>query len=226
MNASILMVIPAMIFAFYAQYKVGSTFRKYSQTGNRPGLTGADVARRLLDASGMNDIQVEHIRGELNDHYDPRDKTVRLSDSVYNSTSVAALGVAAHEAGHAMQHDMGYAALSIRNSILPVAGLGSKLSMPLILIGLFFASAGGMMLVYAGIIMFAMVVAFQIITLPVEFDASNRALEMLEENRFLNADEIVPARQVLGAAALTYVAAVAVSLANLLRLVMIASRRR
>ena len=226
MDISILILIPTMIFALYAQFKVSSTFRKYSQTGNRQGLTGADVARRLLDSSGMTDVRVEHVRGELTDHYDPRDKTVRLSDSVYGSTSVAALGVAAHEAGHAMQHDIGYAALGIRNSLLPVAGLGSKLALPLIIIGFLLASAGGMMLVYIGIIMFTAVAAFQIITLPVEFDASSRALELLEGNRFLTEDEIIPARRVLNAAALTYVAAVAVTLAHLLRFVMMASHRR
>jgi len=223
MDLSFLLLIAAMVLSFYAQHKVSSTFKKYSKTGNRQGLTGAVVARRLLDACGMNDVRVEHVRGELTDHYDPRDKTVRLSDSVYNSTSVAALGVAAHEAGHAMQHDTGYAALSLRNSILPVAGLGSKLSMPLILIGFFLASTG---LLYAGIIMFSAVVVFQLVTLPVEFDASNRALVMLEENKFLTADEVVPARQVLGAAAMTYVAAVAVSLAQLLRFIMMATSRR
>ncbi|MCL2699883.1 MAG: zinc metallopeptidase [Defluviitaleaceae bacterium] len=224
MDPSILLLIPAMIFAFYAQHKVGSTFRQYSQVANKQGLTGAVVARRLLDNSGMTNVKVEHIRGELTDHYDPRDKTVRLSDSVFNSTSVAALGVAAHEAGHAMQHDTGYAALGIRNAILPAAGFGSKLSMPLVIIGLLLG-AGGMMFIYAGIIMFTAVIAFQIITLPVEFDASNRALVLLEENRFLTADELDPARRVLGAAALTYVAAVAVSLANLLRLLALARRR-
>ena len=226
MSISLLLLILAMIFAFYAQYMVSSTFSKYSRTGNVRGLTGADVARRLLDAEGMNDVRVEYIQGKLTDHYDPRDHTVRLSDSVYSSTSVAALGIAAHEAGHAMQHDTGYAALTVRNSFLPVAGLGSKLSMPLIVIGFLFASAGGIMLVYAGIILFAAAVAFQIITLPVEFDASNRALVMLEQRGFLNSDEIIPARQVLSAAALTYVAAVAVSLAHLLRLVMAVSNRR
>ncbi len=227
-DSTMLIVIPFAIFAMYAQSKISSTYSKYSKVTSRKGLTGADIARQLLNLAGIYDVTVERVAGNLTDHYDPRAKVLRLSDVVYNSTSIAAIGVAAHETGHAVQHNTSYAPLSIRNAIVPVVNFGSKLSMPLILIGLLFsAGRGGMgiMLLYAGIILFSGVVIFQLITLPVEFNASNRAIDMLEQHNILAADEIPQARKVLNSAALTYVAAAAVSLANLLRLLLLANRR-
>lgn len=227
---TILLIIPAAIFSFYAQFKVSNTFKKYSKTGNSRGYTGAEVARQLLRYAGITDVSVERVRGSLTDHYDPRDKVLRLSDSVYDSTSIAALGVAAHETGHAVQHDKGYVPLSLRNSVLPVASLGSKMATPLIFLGILLASVTasdiGFLVIQAGIIMFAAVVAFQIITLPVEFNASSRAIGMLDEYGFLTGDEIRPAKRVLSAAAMTYVAAVAVAVANLLRFIVIANNQR
>lgn len=214
---SIIILIPAMILAFYAQSKVSSTFRKYSNHRNVRGYTGAQVAEMMLRRSGISDVRVEHIRGNLTDHYDPRNKVLRLSDSVYNSQSVAAVGVAAHECGHAIQHNTGYAFLTIRNAIVPVVNLGSRLSMPLIILGLF----AGVYFIKLGIYMFAAVVAFQLLTLPVEFNASSRALTILEGEGYLSFDEMEPAKKVLSAAALTYVAAAAVAIANLLRLILI-----
>lgn len=214
---SIIILIPAMILAFYAQSKVSSTFRKYSNHRNVRGYTGAQVAEMMLRRSGISDVRVEHIRGNLTDHYDPRNKVLRLSDSVYNSQSVAAVGVAAHECGHAIQHNTGYAFLTIRNAIVPVVNLGSRLSMPLIILGLF----AGQYFIQLGIYMFAAVVAFQLFTLPVEFNASSRALAILEGESYLSYDEMEPAKKVLSAAALTYVAAAAVAIANLLRLILI-----
>lgn len=230
-DPTMILLIPAMLLAFYAQFKVSSTFKKYSTMGNRRGLTGADVARQLLTQSGMSDVRVEHIRGTLSDHYDPRTKVVRLSDAVYNSTSVAALGVAAHETGHAMQHNESYVPLGLRSAIAPVASVSSKLSIPLIFIGLLFGTASGslgLLMAEIGVLLFSAAVIFQVITLPVEFNASGRAIEMLEENRMLDAEEIIPAKKVLNAAALTYVAAVAVSIAQLLRFMLMVSggRRR
>lgn len=228
-DSTMVILIPALILSMYAQFKVSSTFSRFSKVGNKRGLTGADVARQLLSLSGVTDVTVERIKGNLTDHYDPRGKVLRLSDSVYGSTSVAALGVAAHETGHAMQHSYGYVPLGLRSAFLPVAGFGSKLSMPLILIGLILGiSSGsvGLLLAEIGILLFSAVVIFQIITLPVEFNASNRAIEMLEENKMLDDAELAPAKKVLRAAALTYVAAVAVSLANLLRMMLIVGGRR
>jgi Zn-dependent membrane protease YugP len=194
-------------------------------------MTGAEVATQLLSAQGVHDVKVEHVAGYLSDHYDPRSKTVRLSDATYNSRSLAALGLAAHEVGHAMQHDTGYAALALRSGLVPIVNIGSRLGVPLFLIGWFMgASAGGMgefgiILMYAGIVMFAAALVFSLVTLPVEFNASSRAMDMLERQNILFGDEAIPARRVLNAAALTYVAAAVSAALNLLRLILMARRR-
>jgi len=225
-DPTILLIIPAMILALFAQSRVSSTFNKYSKVASRRGYTGADVARQLLLTAGINDVSVERISGHLTDHYDPKNKVLRLSDSVYASTSIAALGVAAHETGHAIQHRESYFPLTFRTAIFPIVNIGSKLSMPLIMLGLLFGYfSGSNILLLIGIILFATVVFFQIITLPVEFNASSRALKLLGQYNYLSNDEIKPAKKVLSAAALTYVAAAAVAIANLLRLLLIFSRR-
>ena len=214
----IILVIPALFLSMYAQAKVNSTFNKYAQVLSRRGLTASDVARMILQRNGLGDIPVEHISGKLSDHYDPKAKVVRLSDSVYNSTSIASIGVAAHECGHAIQHATSYSPLSIRNSIYPIVSISSNLSMPLIILGFIFGVAN---LVEFGIILFAAVVLFQIITLPVEFNASRRALAILDENGILDGEELISTKKVLSAAALTYVAAAVVAVANLLRLILV-----
>ncbi|WHH59897.1 zinc metallopeptidase [Petroclostridium sp. X23] len=221
----IILVMPAVLFALYAQSKVQGTFNKYLNVRNVRGYTGAYIAREILDSQGLHDVRVEMTNGHLTDHYDPRSKVVRLSQSVYSSTSVGAVGVAAHETGHAIQHQVSYAPLAFRNSLVPVASLGSSAAIPLAILGLI---VGWEPLVYFGIIMFTAVVAFQVITLPVEFNASSRALEILETKGLLSREELVPTKKVLNAAALTYVAAAAVGIANLLRLLLIAGvgRRR
>lgn len=225
-DPTMIIIIPALILSMYAQWKVNSTFNTYSRVASVKGYTGADVARQLLNMAGIYDVSVEHIRGNLTDHYDPTNKVLRLSDSVYNSRSIAALGVAAHETGHAIQHKEDYAPLSFRTAIFPMVNIGSKLSGPLIMLGLIFGFLrGSSALLLAGIVLFALVVLFQLVTLPVEFNASARAIRLLDEHAFLTPQEIKPARKVLSAAALTYVAAAAVSLLNLLRLLLIFSRR-
>jgi uncharacterized protein len=218
----IMLVIPAVIFSLYAQFKVKSTFNKYRRIGNRRGLTGADIARSILDKNGLYDVRVEPTRGELTDHYDPRTKVVRLSETVYSSTSVAAIGVAAHETGHAIQHKVGYGPLALRSTLVPAAGLGSSAGPILAMVGLFF---GSNLFLYGGIILFTIAVAFYLITLPVEFNASSRAIKVLETTQILSPDEITPARRVLSAAAMTYVASAAVAIASLLRLILLANSR-
>lgn len=225
-----ILILPTALFALYAQSKVNSTFQRYLRVGNRGGYTGAQVARELLRISGIDDVTVEAVRGHLTDHYDPRNKVLRLSESVYNSHSVGALGVAAHETGHAIQHHTGYLFLAARNAIFPLVNISSKMAMPLIILGLILTGMSGFGLGVAkiGIILFAVVVLFQLITLPVEFDASSRAIHILESYDFLTREEIIPAKKVLNAAALTYVASAAVALAQLLRFIMIfgGGRRR
>ena len=229
---TILVLIPAMIFAFWAQMNVQSTFKKYSAVRNMRGLTGADAARRILNENGLYHIRVEHIPGHLNDHYDPREGVIRLSDAVYASASAAAIGVAAHEAGHACQHAVGYAPLKIRQAIIPVTHIGSRLAMPLFIIGLLFASSSylgngiGDIFMFSGIALFSLSVLFQLVTLPTEFNASSRALKTLENSGVLYGEELTAASKTLRAAALTYVAALATALASLLRLILIANRRR
>ena len=215
-----LLVLAGAIFSMIASAKVNSTFQKYAKVRSMSGMTGAQVARRILDRNGLTDIPVEHVSGNLSDHYDPTRKVLRLSDSTYNSPSVAAIGVAAHECGHAIQHKVGYGPLKLRTMIVPAANVGSRLGMPIILLGLFFGG-GGSFLVNLGIWVFSLAVLFQIVTLPVEFNASDRALVMLEDYGILGQDEKRKAKSVLSAAAMTYVAAAASSIIQLLRLIIL-----
>lgn len=229
----IILVLPTVILALYAQAKVKSTFNKYSQERSRRGMTGQEVALAIMRGAGIMDVPVEMVAGHLTDHYDPRSRVLRLSESVCNSSSIAAVGVAAHEAGHAIQHQVGYAPLHIRNAIIPLTRLGSNLSMPLIFVGIIMgglsSSTSGNMgwyIILLGIALFGVAVLFQVITLPVEFNASSRALRLLGESQILMEDEVAKAKKVLQAAALTYVAAMAQALANLLRLLLIVGGRR
>ncbi|MBQ2249310.1 MAG: zinc metallopeptidase [Clostridia bacterium] len=222
---TVLILLPGMLFAFWAQMKVSSTFDRYSKKVSRTGRTGAEAASQLLRANGVYDVRVERVRGDLTDHYDPRTRTLRLSESVHDSRSIAAIGVACHEAGHALQHAEKYSFLQLRMSMIPVCRIGSGLAMPLFLIGLLIGELGYVFMV-AGILCFSLAALFQLITLPVEFNASARALAGMQENRLLGEEEIGGARRVLSAAAMTYVAALASSLLSLLRLVVIANNRR
>lgn len=219
----LVLIVPAIIISLIAQMRVTSTFSKFSRVSNTRGLTGADVARRILDANGLTNVVIEHVRGNLTDHYDPRARVLRLSDSVFSSRSVAALGVAAHECGHAIQHAKGYSPLKIRNSVFPLVNISSSLAVPIIILGFIFNTP---FLVDAGIILFSAVVFFQLVTLPVEFNASSRALAILEDSYFLEGSEIKSARKVLSAAALTYVASALVSVMQLLRLIILSNNRR
>lgn len=218
----LIFVVPALLLSLYAQFKVKSAFNKYSRVRNTSGMTGADVARAILERSGLHDVMVEGVAGDLTDHYDPRTKVVRLSQSVYSSNSIAAIGVAAHETGHAIQHKEGYGPLVLRSTMVPVARIGSSLGFPLAIVGLIFSFP---FLINIGIILFALAVAFYIITLPVELNASSRAIRTLEDTGILNYNEIDPAKKVLRAAAMTYVASAAVAVANLLRLILLSRRR-
>ena len=228
---TVLVLIPAMIFAFWAQINVQMTFSRFRQVRNRRGLTAADVARRILDANGLNYVQIQRVSGELTDHYDPRAQVVRLSDSVYDSTSVAAIGVAAHEVGHACQHAEDYVPLRIRSAIIPMTRIGSMLAMPVFILGLLFAQLSlygnmvGDVFMMLGILLFSLSTLFQLVTLPTEFNASARALKTLESYGILDGDELVGARSTLRAAALTYVAALLMSLLQLLRYVLIFAGR-
>ena len=218
-----ILIVPAMIFAMWAQMRVSSTFNRYSKVGSARGLSAAQVCRQILDENGLFAVRVERVSGNLTDHYDPKSNVIRLSDSVYNSTSVAAIGVAAHEAGHAVQYSVGYVPIKIRNSIIPVSKLGSTLSMPILLVGLLFNSG---VLVEIGILLFSTMALFQLVTLPVEFNASGRALRTLGDYHILDDEETRMAGKVLKAAALTYVAALLSSAAQLLRLILLYGRRR
>lgn len=215
-------VVPALIFAMWAQSKVTSTFNKYSRHTTFSRMTGYEAARRILDAHGLRNVAIEHISGNLTDHYDPRTNVIRLSDSVYASSSVAAIGVAAHEAGHACQYAEDYMPIRVRSAIIPVSQIGSRLSVPLVIMGFLFGLTG---LVKLGITLFATVALFQLVTLPVEFNASNRAINVLAASGSVTDDELYGVQKVLGAAALTYVAALATSLGQLMRLVLLANRR-
>lgn len=217
-DPTMVLLIPAIIVSIYAQFKVNATYHKYSQVPSHRGMTGADVARYILNQNGLHDVAIERIGGQLSDHYDPRSKVVRLSAGVHDSTSLAALGVAAHEVGHAVQHDTGYTPLYIRNTIIPVTQFGSYLSIPLFFLGLIMGSST---LVEVGIVLFAAIVFFQLVTLPVEFNASSRALRTLSTEGFLDSIELQGTRKVLQAAALTYVAAALMAILNLLRLLLI-----
>ena len=218
-----LLVIVGALLSMWASARVNGTFQKYSQMRSRTGMTGADAARQLLRSQGVFDVTVQPVQGQLTDHYDPRTKTVNLSESVYSRTSVAAIGVAAHECGHAIQDNVGYGPLRMRAAFVPASNLGSKLSLPLILVGMLI---GLTPFIRIGIWMFVLALLFQVITLPVEFNASNRAVKLLGEIGILQGDEVDCTKKVLGAAALTYVAAVAASLLQLLRLVLLFGGRR
>lgn len=225
-DSTYFLVLIGVILSLWASARVKSTYAKYSGERSLSGMTGAQAAQRILSMAGIYDVTVQHVAGNLTDHYDPRNKTLNLSDAVYSNASVAAVGVAAHECGHAIQHDRGYAALKLRSALAPVANIGANISWPLILVGLLFG--GSSVLIEIGILMFSLAVAFQLVTLPVEFNASKRAMTMLEETGVLYADELPKTRKVLNAAALTYVAAAASSILQLLRLVLLfgGNRRR
>ncbi|MBQ5317588.1 MAG: zinc metallopeptidase [Oscillospiraceae bacterium] len=219
-----IVVLPAIIFALIAQLMVKSTFNKYSKEKNEHGYTAKEIARRILDENGLHNVQIEYVSGNLTDHYDPSANVIRLSDTVYNSTSVAAIGVAAHEVGHAIQHAQGYSPIKIRQAIIPITQIGSNLAVPLVLLGMLFSALEW--LIPVGIFLYTGVVLFQAVTLPVEFNASSRALKTLDDNVILYKGEIKMAKKVLTAAAMTYVAAMFSSLMSLLRLILLANRGR
>lgn len=216
-----IIMIPVLLFSFYCQIKVKRAFRRYSSVHAMCGMTGAQAAARLLQLNGITDVQIRQIGGTLTDYYDPKNKEICLSGDVYNATSVAAIGVACHEAGHACQHAQGYAPLKIRNAAIPATRIGSSLGIPLVLLGVIFTWRP---LIMVGIVLYALVALFQLLTLPVEFNASRRALQTIESNQFLTEQEYRGAKKVLTAAALTYVAALASALATLLRLLLLAGR--
>ena len=214
----LILVVPALLFSMWAQSQVTSTFNRYSREKTQSGMTGYEAARRILSANGLYNVNVERVSGNLTDHYDPKANVIRLSDSVFASNSVAAVGVAAHEAGHAVQYATHYAPIKLRTAIIPITNIGSTLSMPMVLIGFFM---GMQPLVNLGLLLFATVAIFQLVTLPVEFNASRRALATIEDGGFLTEQEQRGAKQVLSAAALTYVAALLTSIAQLMRFVLI-----
>lgn len=211
-----ILVLIGVVISLWASAKVNSTYQKYSRTRSYSGLTGAEAARKILNSAGIYDVTVEHVRGNLTDHYDPRARVLRLSDSVYGSSSVAAIGVAAHECGHAIQDEESYAPLRIRSALVPVANFGTKAAIPIIILGLFFGSS--YTLIQIGLLCFALGTLFQIVTLPVEFNASARAVRILGDSHMLMEEELQQTRKVLSAAALTYVAAALASVLSLLRL--------
>ena len=219
------LLIPPLLLALYAQQKVKSTYKRFSTKLAASRLSGAELARQILQARRA-EVSVEKVKGQLTDHYDPRKRVLRLSEGVYNSSSLAALGIAAHETGHALQHQSGYLPLQLRNTIYPVANLGSSLAFPLFFIGFIFSRQGPSILMDIGILLFAGAVFFSVLTLPVEFNASRRALVLLKEGGYLKPEEISQARQVLAAAALTYVAATAMAAMQLLRMFILRSYRR
>ena len=220
---SLLIVLPALILTIWAQFSVQSAYHKYSRIPIGHGMTGESAARRILDANGLHHVRIEPIAGEMTDHYDPRTQVIRLSSGVYASNSIAAVGIASHEAGHAVQHAVGYTPIRLRTAIIPVCNFGSMAAMPLFIIGLLVASDA---LMTVGILAYATVTLFQLITLPVELNASARAMRALGGSGYLTAEETKGARRVLRAAAMTYVAALATSLLSLLRLLLLASNRR
>ena len=228
----VLLVLPCVILSLWASSSVNSTFKRYSSVLSCRHITGAQAAQRVLSGNGVHGVRIERVSGNLTDHYDPKTNVIRLSDSVYDSTSVAAIGVACHEAGHAVQYAQNYAPIKLRSAIIPVTNIGSKLAMPLILAGLLLTVLGNFstVLIYLGIACFGLSLVFQLITLPVEFNASRRAMNAIEDGGLLTEEEQRGARKTLNAAAMTYVAATAVSLAQLLRLILLygnrGSRRR
>ena len=224
----LVIVLPCLLLSMLASASVNSTFKKYSKQFSARGLTGAEAAERVLRRNGVTQVRIERVSGNLTDHYDPKSNVIRLSDSVYNSTSTAAIGVACHEAGHAVQYAQHYAPIKLRAAIIPITNFGSKLAIPLILLGVLLGALGNYSytLVYAGIACFSLSLVFQLITLPVEFNASRRAMVAMEEGELLTREELRGARKTLTAATMTYVAAVAVAAAQLLRLVLLFGGRR
>ncbi|MBR2952459.1 MAG: zinc metallopeptidase [Clostridia bacterium] len=225
----LLLVLPAIILSIWASARVNSTFKRYADQYARSGLTGADAARRILDRNGLRYVRVMQTQGHLTDHYNPKDQTVYLSQSVYSSCSCSAIGVAAHEAGHAVQHAENYVPIKIRSAIIPATNFGAKLSMPLILFGILLSywvpdRPEMILLAYAGVLLFSLTALFQLVTLPTEYNASARALKALDASGTLTREELAKAKKVLSAAALTYVAALLVSLMQLLRLLLMVSR--
>jgi len=219
----IIYVLPALLLALWAQVNVKSTFAKYSKVASDGGMTGRDAARLILDANGLHHVQVTHVQGELTDHFDPKANIIRLSDATYNAATAAAVGVAAHEAGHAVQYAEGYVPMKIRSAIIPATNIGSNLAIPLVLLGIVFSAPS---IAYIGVLLFALSVVFQLVTLPVEFNASKRAVAAIRESGRVSDEGVGAAKKVLTAAALTYVAALAVALGNLLRLITLANRSR
>lgn len=222
------LVLPCIIFALIASARVNSTFEKYSNQISSRGITGAQAAQQVLTSNGVRGVRIEPVRGKLTDHYDPKSNVIRLSENVYNSTSTAAIGVACHEAGHAVQYAENYGPIKLRAAIIPVTNIGSKLAMPLILLGILLNFLGELsyIFIYIGIICFSLSLVFQIITLPVEFNASRRAITAIDNQNILTDEELKGAKKTLSAAAMTYVAATAVALAQVLRLLAIFGRRR
>ena len=221
-----MLVLIGVVICLAASAKMRSTFSRYSRIRNHSGMTGREAAEQVRHRAGIYDVRVEHVSGNLTDHYDPRSKVLRLSDATYGSASVAAVGVAAHECGHAIQHATGYAPLAFRSALVPVANFGSTIAWPLILIGLLFNSQSSVLFLNLGILAFSLAVLFQIVTLPVEFNASSRAIRMLSGNGMLYEDEVQATRKVLTAAALTYVAGAASAILQLLRIILISNSRR
>ena len=224
----LLLVLPCILLSLWASANVKSTFNKYAKQFSSRRITGAEAAQRVLHANGITNVRIEHVSGQLTDHFDPSANVIRLSDNVYNSTSIASIGVACHEAGHAVQHATQYAPIKLRAAVIPVTNIDSKLAMPLILIGLLLSYLGNFSytLVYIGIGCFALTLLFELVTLPVEFNASNRAIKAIEDYGMLNSEEIKGAKKTLQAAALTYIAAAAVTLAQLIRLILLFGNRR
>lgn len=225
-DSTYILVLIGAVICLIASANVKSTYRRYSQIRSASGMTGAQAAERLLHAAGISDVRVGHVAGDLTDHYNPSNKVLNLSDTVYNSTSVAAIGVAAHECGHAIQHAKGYLPLNLRTAFVPFANIGSALAWPVILVGLFIHSESSQVIINTGILLFSFAVIFQLVTLPVEFNASRRALVQLEQQGILGQEELTHTKKVLGAAALTYVASAAAAILQLLRVILLFGGRR
>lgn len=225
-DSTYFLIIIGAVLCLLASTRVRSTYARYQRVRSASGLTGCEAAQRILHYSGIYDVRIEHVSGSLTDHYDPRSRVLRLSDSTYGSCSVAAVGVAAHECGHALQHARGYAPLSFRSALVPIANFGSTIAWPLIILGFLFNNQSSQLLINIGIMAFSLAVLFQIVTLPVEFNASGRALKILGETGMLQTEELSMTRKVLSAAALTYVASAAAAILQLLRLVLLTNNRR
>lgn len=226
MDPTYVLVLIGIVLSLLASARVKSTFAKYERIRNSAGLTGRDAAERILRGAGIYDVRIERVSGSLTDHYDPRNKVLRLSDSTYHSTSVSAVGVAAHECGHAIQHAVNYAPIRWRGALVPVANFGSTIAWPLIMIGLFITGDSSSLLINLGIIAFSFAVLFHLVTLPVEFNASNRAIRILGSNGMMSREEVGSVKKVLGAAALTYVASAATAILQLLRILILTGGRR